>query len=106
MLRSPDFRELDSQADAFVRTAVDQARKTRVRREDHAAALQQASVGLLRAVTELRTGVANMHDYHGHEMAQRLAVIRGQAAASQVHALDVALPESVNLNGAPLSGFY
>ena len=99
MIRGPDFANMDASADKFVLTALEQARGTRVRREDHTEALQQASVELLRAVTELRTGVANTHEYRGDRMgmAAQLAAIRTRAADSQVHALNVALlaPESL-----------
>jgi hypothetical protein len=51
----------------------------------------------LRAVGELRTRVANAADYHGDQMGARLAEIRECAAATQLHAMTVALLASGKL---------
>ncbi len=54
-------------------------------------AQRDACVALLKASGELRTQVANNHDYHGDEMSARLALVREHAAAAQVAAASVAL---------------
>src|ERR1700733_12630385 len=54
-------------------------------------ARREACVALLKASGELRTQVANNHDYHGDEMTARLALVREHAAAAQVAAASVAL---------------
>jgi hypothetical protein len=69
----------------------------RVRRERDAAARRQACLDLLRAAGELRTRVANAADYHGDQMGARLAEIRECDAATQLHAMSVALLASGKL---------
>jgi hypothetical protein len=63
----------------------------RDRRDRSAEAGRQACLDLLRAAGELRMRVANAADYHGTEMAARLAEIRECDAAAQLHAVSVAL---------------
>jgi hypothetical protein len=63
----------------------------RDRRERSTEAGRQACLDLLRAAGELRMRVANAADYHGNEMATRLAEIRECDAATQLHAVSVAL---------------
>ena len=60
-------------------------------KERYELAGRQACIGLLRAVVDLRTSVANNHDYHGEEMGARLAQVRQYAADARVHAFNIAL---------------
>jgi hypothetical protein len=66
-----------------------QARQERFERHDMAG--RQACIELLRAAVDLRALVANNHDYHGDEMAARLAQVRQYAADARVHAFNIAL---------------
>jgi hypothetical protein len=66
-----------------------QARRDRQERRE--TALRQACMDLLRAAADLRTQVANNHEYHGNEMAARLAQVRQHAADAGVHAVSIAL---------------
>ena len=77
-----------SQATAAIR---DGRRAERDRKERLADARRQACVQLLRTVLDLRVRVANNADYHGGEMAARLAEIRECAATAEVEAVSVAL---------------
>lgn len=64
------------------------------KREQHGRyelAKREACVALLRSVHELRTQVANNHDYRGNQTAERLALVRQYASATDVAALNVAL---------------
>jgi hypothetical protein len=69
----------------------DGRRADRDRRERLADTRRQACVQLLRTVLDLRVHVANNQDYHGEEMAARLAAIRECAATAEVEAVSVAL---------------
>jgi hypothetical protein len=62
-----------------------------VHKERYEMAGRQACIDLLRAVVDLRTLVANNHDYHGEEMGARLAQVRQYAADARVHAFNIAL---------------
>ncbi len=77
-----------SQATTAIR---DGRRAERDRKERLADARRQACVQLLRTVLDLRVRVANNQDYHGEEMAARLAGIRECAATAEVEAVSVAL---------------
>jgi hypothetical protein len=61
------------------------------RRERNACTKRQACIDLLGAARDLLTQVANAADYHGEEMADRLAEIRKVAAAVHTHAANVEL---------------
>jgi hypothetical protein len=75
-----------------VTTAIrDTRRAERDRKERLADARHQGCVQLLRTVLELRVRVANNYDYHGEEMAARLAEIRECAARAEVEAVSIAL---------------
>jgi len=63
----------------------------RDRQERYQSDMRRACVKLMRAVEDLRTQVANNHDYHGDEMAARLAQVREHAAAAEVQAVRIAL---------------
>jgi len=63
----------------------------RAEREQYKSAKRDACVALLRSAGELRTQVADNQDYHGAEVAERLALVRKYAAAVQVNAVNVAL---------------
>jgi hypothetical protein len=69
------------------------------RRDRQTDAQRQACLDLLRAAGDLRTGVANAGDYHGDEMADRLAEIRRFAAAVQIHAATVELLATGKVSG-------
>jgi hypothetical protein len=77
----------------------------RDRRERSVEAGRQACLDLLRAASEVRTRVANAADYHGNEMGARLAEIRECDAATQLHAVSVALlaPEKLTEPAALLA---
>jgi hypothetical protein len=66
-------------------------RDKRKQSERFETARRDACVALLKAAGELRTQVANNHDYHGDEMTARLALVREHATAAQVAAASVAL---------------
>jgi hypothetical protein len=66
-------------------------RAERDRRERIADVNRQACVELLSAAGDLLTAVANAGDYHGEEMAARLAEIRKLGAAVQPHAANIEL---------------
>ena len=70
------------------------------RRDRQADARRQACLDLLRASGDLLTDVANAGDYHGDEMANRLAEIRKLAAAVQIHAATIELLAPGKLSGA------
>jgi hypothetical protein len=75
-----------------VATAIrDGRRAERDRKERLADTRRQACVQLLRTVLDLRVRVSNIQDYHGAEMAPRLAEIREGAATAEVEAVSVAL---------------
>jgi hypothetical protein len=76
------------QASAAIR---DGRRAERDRQERIAGARQEACVQLLDTVLNLRVHVADFYDYHGDEMAKRLAEIRQCAANAQVEALRIGL---------------
>jgi hypothetical protein len=59
-------------------------------RERYGSAKRDACLDLLRSVGQLRTQVANNHDYRGNEMAPRLALVREHAANTKVYAAKVA----------------
>jgi hypothetical protein len=63
----------------------------RDREERRETALRQACMDLLRAAADLRTQVANNHEYHGNETPARLAQVRQHAADAGVHAVSIAL---------------
>ncbi len=63
----------------------------RDRLERHSAATRQACLDMLRAASELRTQIANNHEYEGAEMGDRLALVRKWAAETQLHAVSVGL---------------
>jgi hypothetical protein len=69
----------------------DGRRAERDRDERFADTRRQACVQLLRTVLDLRVRVANNQDYHGEEMAARLAAIRECAATAEVEGVSVAL---------------
>jgi hypothetical protein len=94
-LPAPDFNELDECAERFRQAARTHARASR--REQLTESNREACVDLLRAATDLRAQVANNHEYHGEEMAARLAQTRKIAAAVKVAATKVELiaPEAV-----------
>lgn len=69
----------------------DRRQGERDRQDQHLRERRQACLDLLRAAGDLRTGVANAAQYHGDQMAGRLADIRGGAAAVSLHAVNVAL---------------
>jgi hypothetical protein len=75
-----------------------QAKQERGDRQE--TARRQACIDLLRAAVDLRATVANNHDYHGDEMAARLAQVRQYAADARVHAFSIALLASPGLAGA------
>jgi hypothetical protein len=75
-----------------VSTVYQQARQARfARREQHATEVRQECIQLLRAVLDLRARVENNCDYHGDQMAARLAGVRQNAADAGVHATSIAL---------------
>lgn len=62
-------------------TIYQNARHARHKRQaQHAAAVRNECVKLLRAAWDVRTMAANNHEYHGDEMAERLARVRTRAA--------------------------
>ncbi len=63
----------------------------RARQEQLAQARHDACVQLLSTVLRLKVLVENNHQYHGPELAERLAEIRQCAADAQVEAVRVAL---------------
>jgi hypothetical protein len=70
----------------------------RDRRDRYEADRRQACVELVQAAENLRTQVANNHDYHGDEMGARLAQVRAFAAHARIQAVRIslsALPELV-----------
>jgi hypothetical protein len=76
----------------LVGTAIQSARQARRDRlERYQLYKRQACVELIRAVEDLRTQVANNHDYHGDEMAARLGLVRQYAAAAKVQAASISL---------------
>jgi hypothetical protein len=72
-----------------VTTVFQSSRQARQERQETAG--RQACIELLRAAVDLRALVANNHDYHGDEMAARLAQVRQYAADARVHAFNIAL---------------
>jgi len=70
-----------------------------VRRDSRDDRLRQACIDLLGAAEDLLADVANAVDYHGDEMASRLAGIRTTAADVQGHALAVQLLAREELAG-------
>lgn len=60
-------------------------------RERHRSEIRDACMALRRAVGDLRTQVANNYDYHGEEMAARLARVREHAQAAEIHAVHVSM---------------
>jgi hypothetical protein len=82
------------------------ARADRARRaDDHAAQVRDQSVELLRASWDLRTMTQNNHEYHGGEMAARLAKVRDRAADAAVGSATIALlaPGRLAVAGAGLA---
>jgi hypothetical protein len=63
----------------------------RDRQERYEADKRQACVELVQAAENLRTQVADNHDYHGDEMPARLAQVRGYAAQARVQAVRISL---------------
>jgi hypothetical protein len=63
----------------------------RDKREREATAWRSACLDLLGAVGELRTQIANNFEYHGSDMAERLAQVRRCATAAQQHATEVSV---------------
>lgn len=63
----------------------------RDRRERYESAKREACVELMQAVENLRTQVANNHDYHGDEMGARLAQVRSYAAQARVESVRISL---------------
>lgn len=61
------------------------------RRDKQEAERRDACLALLQAVGDLRTQVMDNLEYHGPEMAARLALVRAHAAAARLHAIRVAL---------------
>jgi hypothetical protein len=61
------------------------------RRDKQEAERREACLALLQAVGDLRTQVMNNFEYHGPEMATRLALVRAHAASVRLHAIHVAL---------------
>jgi hypothetical protein len=57
----------------------------------HQADKRQACLELVQAAENLRTQVANNHDYHGNEMADRLAQVRAFAAQARIQAVRLSL---------------
>ena len=84
-----DFGELNTRVASFWETAVAEVGGNH--RERRADPTRESSVSLLRAVSELRASVANNYEYHGNDMAARVAGILASAASTQVHAMSVAL---------------
>jgi hypothetical protein len=82
---------------AYIRDVRQPAQARRDSRDD---SLRQACIDLLGATEDLLAGVANAVDYHGNDMASRVAGIRTAAAAVQVHALTVQLLAEGGLAGA------
>jgi hypothetical protein len=77
----------------------DGRRAERDRRDRLADARHRACVRLLRTVLNLRVRVANIQDYHGEDMAGRLAEIRECAATAEAEAVSVALMVAPELAG-------
>jgi hypothetical protein len=69
----------------------------RERRERNEADQRQACVELVQAAENLRTQVADNHDYHGDEMGARLAQVRAYAAQARVQAVRMSLMASHGL---------
>jgi hypothetical protein len=67
--------------------ARDKRQAAQARQDSRDDSLRQACIDLLGAAEELLADVANAVDYHGDEMASRLAGIRTTGASLQVHAL-------------------
>lgn len=65
-------------------------RAEREARERYESAKCDACVDLLRSVGQMRTQIANNHDYRGNETAPLLALVRQHAADAQVQAVKVA----------------
>jgi hypothetical protein len=63
----------------------------RERQERHETEARDACTALLRAAAQLRTQVANNHEYHGEEMGARLAQVRKYADDARTHAFNIAL---------------
>ena len=63
----------------------------RDRRDRREADRRQACVDLVQAAENLRTQVANNHDYHGDEMGARLAQVRAFAAQARIQAVRISL---------------
>ncbi|MGD0239605.1 MAG: hypothetical protein ABSB59_04665 [Streptosporangiaceae bacterium] len=70
----------------------------RDRRDRHEADRRQACVELVQAAEDLRTQVANNHDYHGDEMAARLAQVRAFAARARIQAVRLSLAAPAELS--------
>jgi hypothetical protein len=63
----------------------------RDRQDRHETDQRQACVDLVQAAEYLRTQVADNHDYHGDEMAARLAQVRAFAAQARIQAVRISL---------------
>lgn len=63
----------------------------RDRREREETAKRQACLDLLRVCGQIRTQVASNYEYHGTEMADRLAAVRRLAADADLYAVSVSL---------------
>jgi hypothetical protein len=83
----------------FASAIRDSRQAKRDRQERYEDATLQACVQLLEAAGELRAQVENNFEYHGDEMAARLAQVRQYAGATQVHAASVALQVPEKLGG-------
>ena len=63
----------------------------RERQERHETEARDACTALLGSAAQLRTQVANNHEYHGEEMGARLAQVRKHADEARTHAFSIAL---------------
>ena len=72
----------------------------RDRQERYEADKGQACVELVQAAENLRTQVADNHDYHGDEMGERLAQVRAFAALARVQAVRISLMAPQRLSEA------
>jgi hypothetical protein len=69
----------------------------RDRWDRHEADRRQACLELVQAAENLRTQVANNHDYHGDEMGARLAHVRAFAAQARIQAVRLSLTAPADL---------
>ncbi len=75
----------------FLMWLQNQSQARAARRVQHLTAVRHACMALYDTAADLRTQVQNNHEYHGEEMAARLAQVRQRAADASKHAVSIAL---------------